>query len=146
MRLLAISRKSETQLREKLEEKGYLASAIAEVISELKKNGILDDLKFAKERVYWAAHGNPIGKRRVQFELRKRGIAKNTIAEALEDFSVTAERDRALALAKAQAEKLKAVTPFKKRKRLYDFLMRRGFEYEICRDVIEKIGKNAENE
>ena len=146
MRLLAISKKSEVQIREKLAGKGYSANAITQVIGELKSNGILDDLKFAKEKIYWATHGNLIGKRRLEFELRRKGIKKDTIAEALQEFSVAEERERAFSLAKIQADKLKAIAPLQKRKRLYDFLIRRGFDYEICRDVIEEIGKNAQND
>ena len=145
MRLLSISKKSEKRIREKLKEKGYSQNSIEEVTGELKTKGILDDLKFAKEKVYWAHHGNPVGKRRLKFELKKHGVKDSQITEALEDIDPASERDTAFSLAKTQAEKLKALSPIQRKKRLYDFLARRGFDYEICREIVTSLDKRIEN-
>ena len=145
MRLLAIARKSEKQIREKLKQKGYSAESSESVIQELKVKKILDDVGVAKEKVYWAIHGNPMGKRRVQFELQKKGIGKQVIAEALEGFNPEDERKAALDLAKTRAEKLTALAPIQRKKRLYDYLIRRGFGYDICGDVAAALAQNIEN-
>lgn len=146
MRLLSVSKKSETRIREKLKEKGYPEPVAEEVIRELKEKNILDDSKFAEEKVYWATHGNPLGKRRLRFELKKQGLSEQVVGEALDGITRAEERENALALAKTQADKLKSLEPERRKKRLYDFLIRRGFDYEICRDVITKLEKQVEND
>lgn len=139
IRLLTMTKRSESNIRQKLKEKGYDEKVAERIATGLKAKKLLNDLEFAKAKVYWARHGNLIGKKRIAFDLRKKGLKTSVISEALQDYDPASEKTSALELAKNRYDKLKSLDPLKRKKRIYDFLARRGFDYEICREVISEI-------
>lgn len=139
MRLLQISRRSEANIRAKLKEKGYEAEVANRVVELLKERRLLSDLALAKDFTYWATHGKLLGKRRIRLDLKKRGVGESSIADALEASEGRNERSLAMELARERHEKFKALEPLKRKKRLYDFLVRRGFDYDICRSVVNEL-------
>ena len=139
MRLLSIAKRSELDLKLKLKHKGYPEEAIQQVIHLLKEKKLLNDLEFAKHKVYWSQYGNPVGRNRIRLELRKKGLSEDNISEALQEWDPSSEKEKALLLAKTRFDKLKTLDPTKRKKRIYDFLVRRGFAYEISREVISEL-------
>jgi regulatory protein len=70
------------EMREKLAAKGYAPAAVAEVIAELGRAGLLNDERYAQNFVtYRAGHGQ--GPVRIAVELRRRGLAAESIDAAL---------------------------------------------------------------
>ena len=136
VRLLAASKKSESELLRRLSEKGYPEDIAKQVIVELKNQGILDDQKLARETVQWAIQTKKYGRNRISFELKKKGVAANKIARELEQYSKALERETALGLAAERWTKLEKVEYQKRKKRLYDFLINRGFDFEMSREIV----------
>lgn len=139
IRLLKISKRSEANLKSRLREKGYPHEAIHKITQTLKNQKYLDDQALARDFVYWAARGKSLGRKRIWFELKKRGLPENVIAEALNGYDLRDEKQLAQALALARYQKLNALHPQARRKRVYDFLVRRGFDYETCRDIVTNL-------
>lgn len=139
MRLLTISKRSESHLRRKLADKGYGDEAIESVIEKLKQNGVIDDPRLAANFVYWSAQGAGLGRNRIRFELRKRGLGEGDIASALTEYDRSTESKLAYEAGLDRFQKLNKLDKPKRRKRVYDYLIRRGFDYELARDVIKKI-------
>ncbi len=148
MRLLTASKKSETLLRTKLLQKGFPPEAITEIIRVLVKEKYLDDLSLAKNMVYWAKNGRPIGRRRILMELKKKGIAGENADAAIQEYEPAAEKELAAQLAQEKFEKLKSAGLDRRKtcKRLYDLLVRKGFDYEICRSVISDLERRRDND
>ena len=71
----------------------------------------------------------------------KRGIGETLIREVLEKYSPEEERERARELARDKFERWQKLEPMKRRKRVYDFLVRRGFDFAMTRDLVEEIEK-----
>lgn len=139
VRLLAISRKSESELERKLEEKGYLKEVIEEIFKALRAKGIVSDTKLVEETVQWGIHSKRYGKRRIFVELKKKGVAEAKIEEALKQYPETTEKEIAGELAQLRWEKLQKLTPEKRKKRLYDYLLGRGFGFELARELVTKL-------
>ena len=146
VRLLAASKKSEQELSKRLLEKGYLKESVEGVIERLKNKGILSDQKLVHETVQWSMEAKRYGKRRIFMDLKRRGIASKEIANALESYPKSKEKEVASELAQNRWVKFKNIDPKKRKKRVYDFLLNRGFDYELSRELISKLEqKNDEN-
>src|SRR3989338_1947933 len=86
VRLLTISKRSETELSKRLSSKGYPKTVIDSIIVKLKEQKILNDQKLVQETVHWAVQSKKYGRRKVFLQLKKRGIAAGEIEEALDTF------------------------------------------------------------
>ena len=102
---------------------------IAKVLDRLLEKGYLDDAKFARFYVENRHQRQGISPRRLEQELRKKGLSSELIAEAL----ASSPRDES-----AELEKLIR----KKRARYSDdklkaYLLRQGFSYSAISDALE---------
>ena len=146
VRLLTASKKSESELLKRLELKGYPSAVAHQVVDRLKQNGVLDDRKLIEDTVQWSIQSKKWGRRRISFELKKRGVKSSAITEALDQYSEDLEFDLALEQGRARWHKFRSVEFSKRKKRVYDYLINRGFDYELARNVITKLEtKSNEN-
>ena len=74
---------SETELRGRLADRGYTDEEIGDAVEKLKEYGFLDDAAYAAALVERAAAKNQ-SKKALLFELSRRGIDRDTAAEAAE--------------------------------------------------------------
>lgn len=139
VRLLAASKKSEAEISKRLLEKGYPREIVQQVLNRLKSQKLLSDQKLVEETIQSATQIKRYGRRRVAFELKKRGIATAQIETALQNYPKTIERETAYRLAEERWQKLKKVEHQKRKKRLYDFLLNRGFDFELAREVVNQM-------
>ncbi|MBN1526766.1 MAG: regulatory protein RecX [Candidatus Omnitrophica bacterium] len=140
--LLRMRPRSEFEIRERLRAKGYGGALIDDIVAGLKSRGDIDDRKFAGFWVDSRMHLNPVGDVVLRHELKAKGVATAVIDAALEAKSKAYdEYELALAMAAERFERLKKLDRPKAMKRLYDFLLRRGFAYETVRRIVEKLAK-----
>jgi len=139
LKLLAIRKRTSRQLELRLIEKGFDEEIISRLIRNLEERKLLDDADFAKSFVQEKRNLRPMGKRRLEYELKTKGIPKPVAESALSDISEEAERAAAGDLAAARAAALGNLTREKKRKKIYDYLVRRGFTFDSAREAIERI-------
>jgi regulatory protein len=109
-------------------------------MDHLLRLGYLNDAQFARD---WAAsrtRTRGYGRRRIEQELRNKGIDSDIIGETLARlFEETPETDVAR---KAAEKKLRSLTRFEpevRKRRLAGFLERKGFSSEIIRSIIRMI-------
>jgi regulatory protein len=81
----------------------------------------------------------PSGRRRIVYELEKRGIGCAVIQEVLQGFTGEKEHALALELARQKQERWKKFDRVKRQKKTYDFLVRRGFDFALSRNVVSEI-------
>lgn len=116
------------------------AEAVVEaVIEKLTQQGYLNDGDFARFWVDNRQQFRPKGSRALRQELRQRGLDSETIDAALADIDPSAGAYRA---AQHQARRLAGLVktdPAMFRRKLGDFLARRGYDYEIVRDVLARL-------
>lgn len=138
--LLRARPRSEAELRQRLKMKGYKEPLVDAVVEDLRRLGYVDDPKFAKFWIESRMHLNPAGDIVLRNELKAKGVSDPVIDAAL---AVKAEAYDEYEIAKSMAierfDRLKKLDRRKAPKRLYDFLLRRGFAYETVRKIIEEI-------
>ena len=138
---LSYKARTEMEVERKLREKGFGEIAIAEAVTRLGELGYLDDEAYARAYARARLSGRGHGPTRIRADLRKRGVANGLIDRVLEDV---VEPDELLEQARRHAQKRwprlqREEDPYKRRKKLGDYLRRRGFSFDLIRRVIEEL-------
>jgi regulatory protein len=142
--LLKFRPRSEKEIGERLKRKKFDTTVIRETILFLKENGFVDDSYFAK---VWLESRikRPLGLRKLRVELRQKGINKEIIDSQVEEISKGyCEEEIVSKLAKERLNKLKGIEPEKAKRRLFDYLLRRGFSAEVIIDIVNQL-KHRDN-
>lgn len=133
--LISYRMRSVKELRDRLKRKKYRDELIERTVSRLQQIGLLDDRKFADAYVHARLTQRPAARRVIEQELCGRGIAAGIIAEVLaEQYPVEHEASIARDLAAGKSRQLRG-DPIKASKRLSDYLLRRGFSWDIIRPL-----------
>ncbi|HLV81262.1 MAG TPA: regulatory protein RecX, partial [Chthonomonadaceae bacterium] len=125
----------------------FAPEIVAAVLAELEARGWLDDAQLAHAWVADRAERKKYGRRRLAAELQRKGVDKETLQEAVGAIADEEELERALAAArlKWRPELLetadKAAVQVEKR-RLAEFLQRRGFSWDIITQVLAHLMAN----
>lgn len=133
--LLSFRPRSSAELRQRLKRLGFHEDAIESAVARLLRSGLVDDTRFAKE---WAENRNefrPRSRRALEYEMRQHGLGREEIDRALEGLD---ENSLALQAARKYARKLQGLRSADFYRRLYGFLSRRGFNYEIAKPAVEQ--------
>src|SRR3989338_3931485 len=146
LRMLAASPKSRSQLSKKLADKGFETDVIQYTLQSLESQGILNDRAYALNLVNRLRMGKPCGKRKLAFEMKRKGVPSKLQEEILEGFTEGEDSALAQELAQAKWSAKKNAPALKRKKRVYDFLIRRGFDFQTVRDVVEKISSGIDDE
>lgn len=133
-RYLSYRPKSEKEMRDKLLEK-YEEKTVGEAIEKLKEYNFLNDKDFSRMWVEQRSVGR--GKRALAFELKRKGIDKDTIEEALSEMDTDKEFESALRLVRGK-EKYKNLDRNEVYKKIAPFLSRRGYSYDVIKKVLDE--------
>ena len=141
IRLLSRRMYSEQDIKEKLDRKGYEEDTVSTVVQELKNISLIDDYAFSKAFVHDRLRLNPKGSFQIAYELRKKGVSQVIIDNVFsEEMVVEGDYNRAFEIARKRLETLKSIGDKKtKKRRLYNFLLRRGFSYEVIKKVFDEL-------
>jgi regulatory protein len=142
-RLLGRRQHSSSELRRKLWNKDYEQKLIDEVIEDLQKNGYLDDKEFIRAFVAEKSKAKNWSAKKTKAELFKRGITSRLIDETLIDQPIAADNESAMKLAKKKYEVLlkRNLEPKELRNKLSTYLFSKGFDYDLIKDVCNKMLK-----
>jgi regulatory protein len=139
LRFLKFRPRSIAELKEKLGSKGFSSADIETTVLELTASGLLDDRAFTKSWINYRL-ARPFGFRRIIQELKAKGIDQEIIEQAKLEIDVNYSPQKvAQDLAQRRWQRLPDIDPLKKKKRVMDFLLRRGFEADIVLKAIKKL-------
>ena len=131
MHLLEKMDRTEYKLREKLSEGGYPDEAIEDAIGYVKRYPYLDDERYARNYVFLAQDRK--SRKKLSIELYQRGIKKELIDQILEEEYEADEEKQICQLLEKRGFDPKTCSE-KERQKLYQFLLRRGFQSsDICK-------------
>lgn len=128
--------RSESEIRERLRRRGFDGDSVEAVIAKLKEQGLVNDMAFAQ---FWKDNRvsfSPRSQWLTKLELRRKGVATNIIDQVVDEVGDADNAYRA-ALSKARGLPLSDYQGF--RRRLGDYLKRRGFGYEVINHTVERI-------
>ena len=136
LHFLSYRPRSSEEVRRRLREKGFSDEAVEAVIERLERVGLLNDEAFARFWVENRENFSPRSMRALRYELRQKGVPEPVIESALAEMD---EEDAAYRAAKARLRRYQDADERTFRKRLGDYLLRRGFSYSVVRDVLDRL-------
>lgn len=142
LNLLAASPRSARELRRRLVLKGEPPELADLAIQRLLDLGLLNDAEYARQVAHNKASSQGHSRRRLQQELFRRGVSREVadeaISEVMEDQSIDSEAIIEK-IARRKARSLAKLEPAARRRRLYDFLARRGYDHDDIQRAIKTV-------
>ncbi len=136
--LLKFRLRSEKEIYERLRRKKVDERTIIEVIVFLRDKGFLDDSLFTKTWIE-SRLKRPLGLRRIKEELKIKGINKELIESQIQKTKQDyREEDIVSKIVREKINKLKGIEPYKAKRRVFAYLLRRGFSSDIIADTLNK--------
>jgi len=126
--------RSRAEVTTYLHKRGLAEDQIEAIANRLERAGLLDDETFAQFWVENRERHRPRGLHALRYELRSKGIGEDTIDRALASVDVSASAHRA---ASRKAQQLSHLDRQAFTRKLVEYLARRGFDYEVAREVAE---------
>ena len=143
MRLLAVHARSAADLRGRLRGAGFADDVVADVIAGLTSAGLVDDLEFAKSWIAGRQAAGGIGKQRLRWELRRKGVASDLIDRVIaEEVREDTEAEQALLLAQKRLKGNDA----KALARVRRLLVSRGFGFDIVDAVMRRMSSGIDRD
>jgi regulatory protein len=131
LRLLTARNRSTRELRRRLAQAGHAEEVVSGLLTRLADTGLLDDRRFAEERVRVLVEEKGCGPRKVRSDLFQRGIAGAIVDQVIEQAFQGRSNDsvmRALVRRRFGEEAFSSEADPKLRQRAQRFLLTRGFE------------------
>lgn len=128
--------RSEAEIRKYLKNHDVSDLQADHTIKRLKEVGLLNDMDFATAWVENRTEFHPRSRYALAYELRNHGIDNQTIEKALENIDESA---LAYKVALKYAKRHRTLDRENFRKKLLGYLQRRGFNYTISSQAVEKI-------
>lgn len=142
-RFLSYRPRSKKEIESKLRKKKISDKTIKNTIVFLEENNYINDENFALNWIKYRLENRPRGRKFLDYELREKGIPSDLIKESLD--KVYANEFNEYEVAAKLLEKKIASLKNKKMEyhifkgKLYNYLQRKGFSYDLIEKVISNI-------
>lgn len=148
VKLLAAKPRSVAELRARLlQGKGADEAVVDMVITRLQEYGYLDDERFAFSYASYKVKQRPVGRRRLERDLKFKKVESGVANEALE--LVYTETPEEQLIDQAIAKRLRIRGRPKNRieaKSLFDHLLRQGFPFDLVSDKVRALATDYADE
>jgi len=135
--------RSESELRERLYQRGFNGDSVEVVLVKLKEQGVVDDMAFTQ---FWKDNRESFSPRSqwlTKLELKRKGVAEDIIDQVTDAIDDDNSAYRA-ALSKARSLPLSDRQDFCRR--LGGYLKRRGFGYRVIKHTTERVWQELREE
>jgi regulatory protein len=134
--LLKFRLRSEKELIWRLKRKKFDAATIKKVLEFLKEKDFINDKDFAKS---WAESRlkRVWGLKKIKEELKLKGIAQDTIDNQIAEIKKSyCEKEIVSEIIEKRTKRLKGIEPEKAKRRIYAYLLRRGFSQDVIIEAL----------
>jgi len=148
VKLLAAKPRSVAELRERLlRGKTTNEEVVETVISRLREYGYLDDERFAFSYASYKVKQKPVGRRRLQTDLKLKKVDSGVANEALELVYATTPEEQLIDQAIEKRLRIRGKPKNRaETKCLFEHLLRHGFEFELVSDKIRSLASDYADE
>jgi regulatory protein len=146
MMMLAARGRASGELKRLLVRKGEEPHVVGVVIERLTAAGFLDDDAFARQFTR-SKSTTGISRRRIEQELTRKGVERGLATAAVTETFAEEHVDESAAIQLAAEKKLRTlgrVDDATRRRRLYGYLARRGFDADAIRETVDRLGKSPD--
>ena len=133
LKFLGYKMRTEKEVLRKLNDSGYDSDVTDRVIEFLEKYNYLNDLEYSKAYIRQCSKLNPKGRYAVRCKLRELGVKDGIIDKAFIDEELN-ETQGAQQLLEKKLKGNRKIS-FKEKRRLQEFLLRRGYSYDIIKEA-----------
>jgi len=144
LNMLAFRARAAAELARALVRKGELKEHVDRAIDRLREQGLLDDARFAESFTRSKVLGAKQSRRRVQQDLARKGVDRAVSDAAIETVFEEEGVDQSAVVEEAARKKLRSLVkaePVVRRRRLYAFLARRGYDSDDIRRAMDAVGE-----
>jgi len=136
--------RSQAEVRQRLLKRRFASADVEKVLARLTEQGLLDDLAFAR---FWRDSRSQLSPRSrylTGLELKQKGVAAETVEEVVATID---DAGSAYEAARGRAARLPKEDYQLFRRRLVDYLRRRGFGYGVIAPTVARLWQelNSEN-
>ena len=128
--------RSETELKQRLHRRGFDGDNVEATLAKLKEQGLVNDLAFAQ---FWKDNRESFRPRSqwlTRLELKQKGVAEDIIEQVVAEVD---DEDSAYRAAMGKAHTLPRSDYHGFRRRLGEYLKRRGFGYGVITHTVERV-------
>ncbi len=129
------------EVNQKLYSMYMIPEAIDQIVVKLMQDNFLNEERYAKAFVSGKFRIKKWGKQRLTRELKQKDIGKTLITMALQTITDQDYIETFDALAEKKAESIRETNVLKKRKKLADYLLYRGWESHLVYDKVNELYK-----
>ncbi|MEU7884770.1 recombination regulator RecX [Microbispora bryophytorum] len=148
LRLLTMAPKTRAQLAEALRKRDVPEEAANAVLERFSEVGLIDDEAFAAAWVSSRHTGRGLARRALAQELRQRGVAEETVKDAVGRLDPDEEAETARRLVDRKLAATRGVEPRARMRRLAGMLARKGYSpglaFRVVREAIEAEGSPSD--
>ncbi len=139
LRLLTFSPRTRAQLAEALARRDIPQEVADRVLSRFTEVGLIDDEAFAQAWVRSRHNGKGLAPRALSAELRRRGVADDTIQEAVAELHPEDIEEAARALVSRKLRTTRSLDPDRRTRRLVGMLARKGYSPGLAYRVVKEV-------
>jgi regulatory protein len=139
----AYQERCQKEVRDKLYEYGLPSCEVENLVTAMILEGFVNEERFAKAFVRGKFRIKKWGRVRIIRELKFRVPSENLVRIALKEIDEQEYWDTLIYLAEKKREELKEPDNFKKKMKLYQFLIYKGYEGDLAQSAIEHIGESG---
>ena len=136
VRFLGYRPRSQAEISQRLARHGYDSRSIEMTLARLRQQGLADDDAFARFWTESRRNFSPRSRRLTGLELRRKGLDGHIIESALGDLD---DAENAYRAAQGKARRMNTTDYDEFRRRLGDYLRRRGFDYEVINKTVVRV-------
>jgi regulatory protein len=146
--LLAAKPRSIAELRERLLRSGNTNEEVVEaVIARLGEYGYLNDERFAFSYASYKVKQRPLGRKRLERDLKFKKVDSEIANKALEMVFTETPEEQLIDQAIAKRIRLRGKPKTRiEAKKLFDHLLRQGFQFELVSEKVRALGTNYADE
>ena len=133
---LSYRSRSESEIRQNLRKHEIPDEIIEQTLQRLRQEGLANDDQFAQAWVENRSTFRPRSRRMMAMELRQKGVTDESVSTALEAVD---DEELAYEAAQKKVNRLKDLEWMDFRKKLSEFLARRGFSYSVIAPIVTRI-------
>ncbi|MDB4880845.1 MAG: hypothetical protein JWL60_2291 [Gemmatimonadetes bacterium] len=146
LNMLAFRGRASAELARALVRKGEPKEYVDRAVARLQEQGLLDDARFAESFTRSKVLGAKQSRRRVQQDLSRKGVAREVSDAAIDTVFEEEGVDQRSVVEEVARKKLRGLAklePAVRRRRLYAFLARRGYDGDDIRAAMEVVGEES---
>jgi regulatory protein len=147
LRLLSYKPRSIEELRGRLLEKDWAdEAAVNQVIARLKELGYLNDEQFAITFATSRLTAKPLGPTRLRRDLQRKKLPRQTVENTIDEAYELQSEEELIDRALDKRIRLRGRPSTRQEsKKLFDYLLRRGFNYDLVLRKVRELGSGVED-